>query len=87
MCFYVGIVLPPSFFLYLVTFVLNKLSFSPQIILFLKSRPSIHSVNNGTVNLTPLTLCCVYSGIQRPREVGSIGSEFRWTTSVCQALS
>lgn len=86
MCFYVGIVLPPSFFLHLVTFVLNKLSFSPQIIL-LKSRPSIHSVNNGTVDLMPLTLCCVYSGIQSPLEVGSIGSEFRWTTSVCQALS
>lgn len=51
MCFYVGIVLPPSFFLHLVTFVLNKLPFSPQIILFLKRRPSIYSPNNGAVNL------------------------------------
>lgn len=57
MCFYVGIVLPPSFFLHHVIFVLNKLYFGPQTILFLKMRPSIYSLDNGVVNLHDIDLC------------------------------
>ena len=62
MCFYVRIVvLSPSSFLHLVTFVLNKLSFGPESILFLKMRASIYSLNDGIVNLCDIdSVVCLF---------------------------
>lgn len=77
MCFYVRIVvLPPSSFLHLVTVVLNKLSFGPESILFLKMRASIYSLDGGIVKLCDIdSVVCLFWNPKPGVEVGGIGSK------------
>ena len=78
MCFYVRIVLPPSSFLHFVTFVLNKLSFGPETVLFLKTTSSIYSLDDGILNHW---LCAVFIPESKARgEAGGVGSKFLLNT-------
>ena len=74
MCFYVRIVLPPSSFLHFVTFVLNKLSFGSETVLFLKTTSSIYNLDDGIVNHW---LCAVFIPESKARgEAGGVGIKF-----------
>ena len=74
MCFYVRIVLPPSSFLHFVTFVLNKLSFGSETVLFLKTTSSIYNLDDGIVNHW---LCAVFIPESKARgEAGGVESKF-----------